>query len=192
MGAIAVGLASIFANGDLFRYQLWSDRALFRSIDLFQDFHFGAAELTTGGQTPGSFFYLLLRAIQILTVDPLTIHRLMLIAFVASVIAAYALACRVADPLSSLMGVALMVASRPLFSNLFELTNPAFTPLLSVGIWWIGISIVRDRRVTLLPLFILLVVLAGQIHMSFYLLLPPLALVMAVNRIRPNIKTIHE
>jgi hypothetical protein len=188
---IIMGIPTSLMWGDMFSYPIWADRALVRSYNLFTDFQFGGSELMTGGQNPGSFYYLLLRCILTFTDNPLIIHRVMLVAYALSVVGCYFLARRFATLLPALCGVAIMVASRPMLSNIYAITNPAFTVLFSVGIWWLMVSIVRDKRPELLPAFTLLVLLTAQINMSYYLLVPSLALAMVKFHIRLNFKTIY-
>ena len=187
---IIVSISSVFMWGDLFVYSTWADRALMRSHYLLENFQFGGAELNTGGKSPGSFYYILLKFLLAFTDNPLVIHRIVLVGFAASVLAVYVLCRRFVDPLPALCGAALMIGSRPMNSILFQISNPAFTPLLGVFIWWVMVEIISERRARLLPVFTLLVVMAGQIHMSFYLLVPALTLAMATRRIKPDTKHI--
>lgn len=94
---IIMGIPTSLMWGDMFSYPIWADRALVRSYNLFTDFQFGGSELMTGGQTPGSFYYLLLRCILTFTDNPLIIHRVMLVAYALSVVGCYFLARRVCN-----------------------------------------------------------------------------------------------
>ena len=44
-------------------YTIWSDRDLFRASYMFQNFQFMGPELSSGGRTPGWFYYVILNAL---------------------------------------------------------------------------------------------------------------------------------
>jgi len=153
-------------------YSIWADRDLFRSFYFFSDPQYFGAEMTAGGRIPGGSYYFLLGLLQKLNLSPLQILWTLNLAYLASAFALAFALYRNFGPSAGAATSIFLVASPLAGQHLTQVWNPAVGMILGNLFFALLIPILNTGRAQLLPLAALLAGVAGQIHLTYLLLIP--------------------
>lgn len=183
--AIVAGIAARLLILDRLSYQIWADRDLARAEEMFQRPWLTGAEFDRGGRTPGGFYYLLLKAYLLLGRGPERVHLGTVALDVVALVALALVLRRRVGWAAGLAAAAFYACSPVVIDQLrFAAYNPTNALAFGVLAHVFFLEALLGRRPRALPIALILVALAAQIHFSYALLVPVFALVLAVKRVR--------
>ena len=172
--AIAFGVLLRVQTGDDFIYSIWSDRDLWRSAKLAEEFQVVGSEMgsTVAQRTPGGLFYYVVYAMMALGATPTALWLMLAVAnCLVGILLYVTLRPHLGLP-ASLMSVGVYLVSWASLRQMMELWNPAFAMILLTIGYCLLLRMVAERRADSLPWLAALVAAAAQFHASAFVLLP--------------------
>ena len=170
---LVAGIVARFHFGDEFIYTVFTDRDLLRALTLLDEFEYmGAEAVGHVARTPGGALAYVLWLLQQISTSTLFVYRATLVIDILAMLAIPVLFAPLIGRVGALFTAASYGITLVVLENLWKFWNPSFTPALAVRIAWLLMAYVGDGRRWRVMLAFALIGVAGQVHISFFALLP--------------------
>jgi len=189
--AIIVGVAFRVSIGEDFIYNIWTDRDLWRGVNLATDFQVTGSEMggTAAHRTPGglqSYVYYLMYG---WGADPDTLWWLVILSFFAATCVLIRTLDRYANTTVALLSAGVLLTSYTTHEEMLHLWNPAFATVLMILAYCLLLKIILENRGQLIAWLILISALAAQYHLSAFLMIAAAILLIFCFRIKVGWQT---
>jgi len=183
LALLSLTAASYFCLSQQFVYSVTSDRDLYFGKSLAQGSAFIGPHAGMSERIPGGAYYLILNAILHVFQDPNTIMALIRVAYFSASIFLATQAYRVWGLIPATLILALLIVTRSTHETLLSIWNSAAAAPLVIFAVGLYLKIIRTHRVWPIPIVVMTIAVATQIHFISAALFLILGIGLIANRV---------